>query len=162
MKVLCESMRAFVLGAAFISMSAIAPAWLRANHNDAIVSQPLPTTKCELTFTLKGWSVLYKTASGNGVITCDNGQKADVKITAKGGGLTAGKSQINDGHGTFSQVSHIKELFGSYGAASATAAVGNSAEAHAMTKGSVSLTLTGKGSGLELGATLSRFTIKQK
>src|SRR5262249_8558362 len=162
MKVLSESMRAFVLGATFISMSAIAPAWHRANHNDAIISQPLPTTKCELTFTLKGWSILYKTASGNGVITCDNGQKANVKITAKGGGLTAGKSKIDDGHGTFSHGSDIEELFGSYGAARATAAAGNSAEAHAMTKGSVSLTLTGKGTGLELGASLSKFTIKQK
>ena len=31
-----------------------------------------------------------------------------------------------------------------------------------MTKGSVSLAITGKGTGIELGASLSKFTIKRK
>lgn len=160
MKVVYSIVAALLLGAVFTSTSGLGLAGHRADHRHAPAFQP--PTKCELTFTLKGWSIVYKTASGSGTITCDNGQSQEVKITAKGGGLTAGKSQINDGHGTFSQVTDINDLFGSYAEASATAAAGNSAEAHAMTKGSVSLTVTGKGTGMELGASLSKFTIKRK
>ena len=157
MKVVSQTV-AFLLGAVFISTSSLGLAEHRADHAPSLQ----PPTKCELTFTLKGWSIVYKTASGSGVITCDNGQREDVKISARGGGLTAGKSQIIDAHGTFSQVTDIKELFGSYAEASATAAAGNTHEAHAMTKGSVSLTVTGKGTGMELGASLTKFTIKKK
>ena len=57
---------------------------------------------CKLTFTMKGWSAFYKTASGSGTIKCNNGQSKTVKLTAKGGGLTVGKSTIEDGHGEFS------------------------------------------------------------
>lgn len=146
------------------------PTSLAASHSrnqvtepDAFASTNTPAkTVCEMTFTLKGWSFLYKTASGNGTITCDNGQTANVKISAKGGGLTAGKSRVNDGHGKFSSVADIKELFGSYGAASAAAGAGKSGEAHALTKGEVSLTLSGSGSGVELGVSLSKFTIKRR
>ncbi len=56
-------------------------------------------TVCEMRFTLSGWSAIYKTASGRGTITCDNGQKANVSLDAKGGGLTAGKYKIRDGYG---------------------------------------------------------------
>src|SRR5579859_1114750 len=35
-------------------------------------------TFCQMRFTLKGWSAFYKTASGSGALTCDNGQKAKV------------------------------------------------------------------------------------
>ena len=52
---------------------------------------------CELRYSLTGWSVFYKTASGSGTITCDNGQSMKVKIRAKGGGLTFGKQTITDG-----------------------------------------------------------------
>jgi hypothetical protein len=123
---------------------------------------PPARTVCEMQFTLKGWSVFYKTAKGNGTITCDNGQKASVRIEAKGGGLTAGKSRVDDGHGKFSSVSNISELFGSYGAASAAAGAGKSGEAHAMTKGEVSLALSGHGTGFELGVSFSKFTIKRR
>lgn len=146
------------------------PESLALSHNgnqvterDAFASTNTPTkTVCEMSFTLKGWSILYKTASGTGTITCDNGQKANVKISAKGGGLTAGKSRVDDGHGKFSSVADISELFGSYAAASAAAGAGKSGEAHALTKGEVSLTLTGSGNGVELGVSLSRFTISKR
>ena len=49
------------------------------------------TTKCTMRFDLSGWSAFYKTASGRGTVTCDNGQTASVVIRAKGGGLTVGK-----------------------------------------------------------------------
>src|SRR5260370_39785180 len=125
-------------------------------------TSPPARTACEMQFTLKGWSAYYKTAKGNGTITCDSGQKASVRIQAKGGGLTAGKSQVNDGHGKFSSVNNISELFGSYGAASASAGAVKSGEAHAMTKGEVSLALSGHGTGFELGVSFSKFTIKRR
>jgi len=35
-------------------------------------------TKCVMKFSMKGWSAFYKTSKGEGTITCDNGEKADV------------------------------------------------------------------------------------
>lgn len=118
-------------------------------------------TKCEMTFTLEGWSIFYKRADGGGTITCDNGQTAKVKIEARGGGLTAGKSKIREGKGQFSEVEDISELFGSYAQARATAGAVKSAEATAMTKGEVSLALAGKGTGWELGVSFGKFSIIQ-
>ena len=120
------------------------------------------TTLCTMKFTMKGWSAFYSTANGTGSITCDNGQTAQVKLSAKGGGLTAGKSAIRDGAGKFSKVEDISELFGSYAAAAADAGAVNSAGAKAMTKGEVSLALSGTGTGMELGVSFGKFTIKKK
>lgn len=117
------------------------------------------TTVCNMDYTLKGWSAFYKTSSGSGTITCENGQTAKVKISAKGGGLTAGKSEVREGHGKFSEVSDIKELFGTYANASAAAGAVKSSEAQALTKGEVSLALAGKGTGVELGISFGKFTI---
>jgi hypothetical protein len=113
-------------------------------------------------FNLKGWSMFYKTASGTGTIRCDNGQKANVTLSAKGGGLTAGKTEIKDGIGKFSEVSSINELFGSYGSAGAEAGAGKSASAMAMTKGDVHLALSGQGKGVQLGVSFGKFTIEKK
>ena len=65
--------------------------------------------ECHMKFNLKGWSVFYKTAEGGGRVTCNNGEKAKVKIKVTGGGLTFGKMDIRDGNGTFSEVLHIDE-----------------------------------------------------
>jgi len=119
-------------------------------------------TDCKMTFSMKGWSIFYSTASGSGTITCENGQHADVKLEAKGGGLNAGKSKITDGHGKFSEVQDISDLFGTYVASSADAGAGKSATAKAMTKGEVSLALSGKGSGVELGVSFGKFVITKK
>jgi hypothetical protein len=119
-------------------------------------------TVCQMKYDLKGWSMFYKTASGTGTIRCDNGQKAKVTLSAKGGGLTAGKTEIKDGIGKFSEVSNINELFGTYGSAGAEAGAGNSASAMAMTKGDVHLALSGKGKGVQLGVSFGKFTIEKK
>ena len=114
---------------------------------------------CELKFTMKGWSAFYKTASGTGVITCNNGQTMNVKLSAKGGGLTVGKSTIEDGHGKFSAVASTSELLGSYAAAEAHAGAVKSAKAQVMTKGEVSLALSGTGRGWDLGIAFGKLTI---
>jgi hypothetical protein len=120
------------------------------------------TTVCEMQFTLSGWSAIYKTASGNGKITCDNGQTAKVHLKAVGGGLTAGKYKIRDGYGKFNSVGNISELFGDYAQGGAEAGVVKSSTAQVLTKGEVSLALAGHGSGVNLGVSFGKFTISEK
>ena len=115
---------------------------------------------CKLSFNLSGWSIFYKTASGDGTVSCDNGQSMPVHIRAKGGGLTIGKSQIEDGHGEFSGVYNINDVLGTYASSEAHAGASNSAKAMAMTKGSVSLALAGKGKGWDLGVAFGKFVIE--
>lgn len=115
---------------------------------------------CKLTFTMSGWSAFYKTASGTGTIKCSNGQSKNVKLNAKGGGLTVGKSTIEDGHGEFSEVKSIDELLGSYVAAEAHAGAVKSSQAQVMTKGEVSLALSGTGRGWDLGIAFGKLTIQ--
>src|SRR5262245_58500711 len=114
-----------------------------------------------MTFKMSGWSAFYKTASGSGNIKCSNGQSMNVKLRARGGGLTVGKSTVDDGKGEFSGISGgISELLGTYVAAEAHAGAVNSAQANVMTKGEVSLALSGTGKGwisaLPLGSCRSR------
>lgn len=117
------------------------------------------TIKCHMAFTLAGWSVIYKTADGAGTVTCDNGQSMKVKLDVKGGGLSVGKYKLDNGHGTFTGVTNINQILGSYASASAHAGVVNSGHAAAMTKGNVSLSLSGHGTGWDIGAGFSGFTI---
>ncbi len=113
-------------------------------------------------FDMSGWSVLYKTASGTGHVRCSNGQAMAVRISAKGGGLTVGKSEIRGGRGEFSAVRDIRELLGTYAAAEAHAGAVKSSKAQAMTKGDVSLALAGTGEGWDLGVAFGAFTIKAR
>lgn len=129
-------------------------------------SQPAPVMaaaaadlKCTIKFTMKGWSAFYKTADGAGTIKCSNGRSIKVNLSARGGGLTVGKSSIEDGHGEFSAISNMDELFGTYIAAEAHAGAVKSAGAQVMTKGEVSLALSGTGRGVDLGVSFGAFTI---
>ena len=115
---------------------------------------------CKMTYSLSGWSAFYKTASGIGVVTCNNGQRMSVKIETKGGGLTFGKYKIRNGFGQFANVNDIRDVLGSYATAEAHAAADKSASAQAMTNGKVSLALSGKGKGWSLGVAFSRFAIE--
>jgi len=118
--------------------------------------------KCKIRYSLKGWSFIYKEYHGSGTVTCSNGQTAAVKIVSRGGGLTAGKSEVHDGEGTFSAVFDIEETLGTYVAASAGAGASKSAEGQAMTKGEVSLSLAGTGRGVEVGIAFGSFTISRQ
>jgi hypothetical protein len=59
-------------------------------------------------------------------------------------------------------VPDISALFGTYVAGGATAGAVKAAGASAMTKGEVSLALSGKGSGFELGVAFGKFTISRR
>lgn len=118
--------------------------------------------KCDLTFNLKGWSIIYKHAEGSGTVTCDNGQSAPVKITVVGGGLTAGKYRIDNGKGEISKVRSIVDVYGSYVQAGAEAGVVKSSQAQVLTKGTTSLALAGTGEGINLGISVGKFTISRR
>ncbi len=117
---------------------------------------------CKLSFTMSGWSVFYKQASGSGVVSCTNGQSMKVKISAKGGGLSFGKSRIDDGIGTFSDLYAIEDVIGGYATAEAHAGAVKSATARVVTKGPISLALTGKGRGWDLGVAFGSFIIEKR
>lgn len=115
---------------------------------------------CKMNFQLSGWSVFYKTASGSGTVHCSNGQTLHVKLRAKGGGLTFGKTKITDGIGKFSGVTSVRDVLGHYANAEAHAGAEKSAEAQVLTKGNVSLALSGKGQGWNLGVAFGAFIIE--
>jgi len=117
------------------------------------------TLKCRLSFSMHGWSALYKTASGAGTIHCSNGKSMHVRLEAKGGGLTVGKS-VESGRGEFSAVAAMSELTGAYVAAEVQAGAVKSAQAQVMTKGEVSLALSGKGRGWDLGISFGELKIR--
>ncbi|MGN2244029.1 hypothetical protein ACFWZU_11020 [Frateuria sp. GZRR33] len=121
-----------------------------------------PMVKCELSYNLQGWSIIYKHAEGAGTVTCDNGESAPVKISVVGGGLTAGKFRVTDGKGEITRVHGIAEVFGDYVQAGAEAGVVKSAHAQVLTKGTTSLALTGTGQGIDLGVSVGKFTISRQ
>ena len=148
------SKRAFTLSVLALSLLLLAlPASLAAQSTTS-------QTTCRMTFNLRGWSLAVKSATGEGTITCDNGQTADVTIRVKGAGLSAGKYEIRNGSGKFSAVTDIRDVYGSYAAADVGAGAVKEGEAMAMTKGSVNLALAGKGTGFDLGAAVEKFTIR--
>jgi hypothetical protein len=138
------------LSAAFALVLCIAPAAQAGNLT------------CKMTFDMSGWSAFYKTASGTGNIRCNNGQSMAVKVSAKGGGVTFGKNRIRNGFGQFANVGDIRDVLGSYATAEAHAGTEKSASAQAMTNGKVSLALSGKGEGWNVGVAFSRFSIEAR
>lgn len=118
---------------------------------------------CTLHYSMSGGGAFYKHSTGEGVITCNNGKSLPVKIEAKGGGLTFGHSEIKDGIGKFSPLADIHDAIGGYATAEANAGSGASAsKAQVVTKGSISLALTGKGTGHTLGVSFGSFIISER
>jgi hypothetical protein len=119
-------------------------------------------TSCTLEFSLSGWSLIYKQMKGEGKVSCSNGQSAAVHVSSHGGGFTIGKSDIVGGKGTFSAVKDIGEVFGTYVQAGASASALKGGQAQAMTKGEISLALSGSGRGWDVGVSIGGFTITKK
>lgn len=127
----------------------------------SVSSHAAQKTDCQMRFNLAGWSAIYKHAEGNGTITCQNGMTMQVNIVAVGGGLTVGKSRIDNGVGRFSEVSDLSELLGDYAQGEAHAGIVKSSTAQVLTKGTVSLALSGTGEGVDLGISFGKFTISR-
>ena len=128
----------------------------------APAAQAAGNIDCELHYNLTGWSMFYKTSSGTGTITCDNGASIPVKISAKGGGLTVGRTTITDGRGKFSGAYSLNDLLGTYAAAEVHASASRANDAQAMTKGDISLALAGSGRGWSIGVGFGKFVIERR
>jgi hypothetical protein len=116
---------------------------------------------CTMKYTLSGWSVFYKTASGRGTVSCSDGSTLKVRLDSKGGGLTFGKSTIDNGTGEFSGVHDIRDVLGDYAQGGAHGGAGTSAGVMGLTKGEVSLSLKGEGRGVDAGIDFGKFTISE-
>jgi hypothetical protein len=116
---------------------------------------------CKMKFSLTGWSLIYKRAEGSGTVTCANGTSIPVKISAKGGGLTVGKSHIDNGTGKFTDVHKIEDVLGTYAQGDASIGAVKSGTAQVLTKGTVSLALAGAGEGVDIGVSFGGFTIER-
>ncbi|MDN5923544.1 MAG: hypothetical protein L0H70_00935 [Xanthomonadales bacterium] len=118
------------------------------------------TVDCHMTFAITGWAALVKHASGSGLVTCADGSSSHVVITARGGGLTVGKYHIDNGHGQFTDVHSIAETYGEYIQGAVHAGVVHSGHAQVLSKGTVSLALSGTGQGAGLGVSVGVFDIE--
>ena len=138
-------------------------------------SEALALTQCRMNFELRGWSFIYRNSNGTGTVTCANGETAAVRLTLHAGGqimdifhelhaggITAGKFDILNGKGVFSDVKDIGEVFGTYVVASGHAGATRAVSGWAMTKGEISLAISGEGRGWTLGADIGGFTIRRR
>ena len=125
----------------------------------AVASPAGADTVCSMTFDLAGWAAFYQTADGAGVVSCDDGESARVRVSARGGGVTFGSWELVGAEGRFSRVRRLSEVYGSYARAEAHAGAGGAAGAQVLTKGAVSLALSGTGRGWGLGVAFGNFTI---
>lgn len=116
-------------------------------------------TICTLEFDLSGWSAFYQTAEGYGTVTCENGETSRVTVLTRGGGITFGKWELVGATGRFSAVRDIAEVYGSYARADVHAGAVGAAGAQVLTKGTVSLALSGTGRGWAIGVAFGDFTI---
>ena len=143
----------YLAGAALASMVSMAMGLPRAAVAETA------DLDCKLKFSLTGWSVIYKRSEGHGTVTCANGKSMAVKIEAHGGGITVGKSHIDNGTGKFTDVHRIQDVLGTYAQGDASIGAVKSGTAQVLTKGTVSLALAGAGEGVDIGVSFGGVTI---
>lgn len=136
-----------ILLAAFIGGGFSAPASAVSN-----------SISCTMAYKLSGWSFVYKKYDGSGYISCSNGQHAQVKLASKSVGFTIGRSDI-EGTGIFTEVKDINEIYGTFVALEGHAGATKSVEGQVLTRGIISLALSGKGRGIDIGVTLGALRI---
>ncbi len=118
-------------------------------------------TSCTMTYKMSGWSLVYKQYDGIGNISCSNGQRAQVALASKSIGFTIGKSEI-EGTGVFSEVKNLNEIYGNFVALEGHAGATKSVDGQVLTRGEISLALSGKGRGIDIGVTLGALTISPR
>ena len=145
--------------AALITLALVGAVALFGSHQ-ARAQDDSADLRCKLSFSLNGWSAVVSSAHGEGVVTCKDGSRLPVLITAKGGGITAGRTRVDHGTGDFTHVRTIDDVLGRYAQAEAHAGLDKSGTAQVLTKGTVSLALAGHGEGIDLGVDVGEFTLK--
>lgn len=126
-----------------------------------ILSQPVAagdTITCKMTYRMKGWSFAYKQYDGTGEVSCSNGQTARVILQSKSLGFSIGVSEI-EGTGQFTALKDISEIYGTYASIEGHAGVTKSGSGQVLTRGVVSLALSGEGRGIDIGVTLGGLKI---
>ena len=128
----------------------------------ALCAPSSASTVCRITYSLNGWSAIYKYARGTGAITCEDGQAANVRIVAHGGGFTGGTLRIENGTGRFSHTAKVEDLFRTYIEITTHAGIGagKNVEARAMFAGTKRLSLAGTGDGIGIGMAVGGFAIR--
>jgi hypothetical protein len=129
--------------------------FLNAGFNPAAADNLIT---CKMTYRLKGWSFAYKQYDGSGQVTCSNGQNARVILASKSLGFSIGASEI-EGTGQFTALKDIKEIYGTFASLEGHAGVTKSAAGQVLTRGVVSLALSGEGRGIDIGVTLGGLKI---
>jgi hypothetical protein len=138
---------------ALVAFLAAGPA--AADSHEAEAEKGEATIKCTLRFDSTSWSFLVSKGKGEGKVSCDNGQEADVVISSTSVGVSLGAEKYENATGKFTNVTDIEDIFGKYNASSAAMAAGGSAGAAGLIKkdGDVKLGMFGTGKG---GAAISR------
>ncbi len=126
---------------------------------DAKAGKAKGKVQCAMAFELRSWAVFYKSGKGEGTITCNNGQKADVKIRTHGGGVQFGKNNIANGSGKFSPVRKLEELYGKYASVGGHGGAVKSRIGQSLSKDDISLDIKGTGTGVNFGFDFGSFRI---
>jgi len=129
-------------------------AWVSPAAAEQLVS-------CTMTYNLSGFSLAIKVYDGTGVISCSNGQHQQVTLSSRSIGFSIGKSEI-EGTGVFSGVKSLNEIYGTYAALEGHAGATTSVDGQVLTRGEISLALSGKGRGIDIGVTIGELTISAK
>jgi hypothetical protein len=119
------------------------------------------SVSCTMTYRMSGWSLAYKQYDGIGNISCNNGQRAQVALSSKSIGFTIGKSEI-EGTGVFSSVRNLNEIYGDFMALEGHAGMTKSVDGQVLTRGEISLALSGNGRGIDIGVAIGALTISPR
>ena len=117
--------------------------------------------ECDLKYTLKGWAAFYKTYNGTGTVSCPSGKKANVVLSLKAGGFTFGAYKVTDGKGKIRGVKNIDDIYGSSFMMDGDAGFIKSVEGRWVPRGARTVTLSGKGTGYDIGWALGSFKISR-
>jgi len=107
-------------------------------------------TSCTMAFESTEWALVVEAGNGQGKVTCENGQSADVRIELSGLGAALGEMKIDKGRAVFTNVKSIDEVFGSYTGSGGGGGAIKAGGGAALTKGDVSVVLYGVGRGMDL------------
>ncbi|MCF7971747.1 MAG: hypothetical protein K9L22_11360 [Methylococcaceae bacterium] len=115
---------------------------------------------CDLEYNMSGWSILYESYKGSGVVTCPNG-RALVELRLTGIGVTFGTAEISDGKGKIRGVKGIEDIYVEAFQVGGNAGFNWAADGRWIPRGKRDITLSGTGAGFTFGFSLGSFEIRK-